>query len=132
MKEPKCNSRLVLEANIFRGFINLSHWPKWRYSHRRRNSTSRTKERHSSRSSRQTHEAKMCKSNTDLADSRGFPRILSDWTDFRGFSHEPIRVICENPLNPCLIAFKAEEATRFCRSFVCRVQIRVQIPITYW
>ncbi|MCL2049522.1 MAG: hypothetical protein FWG87_12455 [Defluviitaleaceae bacterium] len=30
-------------------------------------------------------------------------RILSDLADFRGFSREPIRVIRENPLNPCLI-----------------------------
>ncbi|MCL2047251.1 MAG: hypothetical protein FWG87_00865 [Defluviitaleaceae bacterium] len=35
---------------------------------------------------------------------RGFTqimRILSGLSDFRGLSHEPIRVIRENPLNPC-------------------------------
>ncbi|MCL2049606.1 MAG: hypothetical protein FWG87_12885 [Defluviitaleaceae bacterium] len=39
-----------------------------------------------------------------MADSRRFTRILSgvsELSDFRGFYNEPIRVIRENPLNPC-------------------------------
>ncbi|MCL2049628.1 MAG: hypothetical protein FWG87_12995 [Defluviitaleaceae bacterium] len=36
----------------------------------------------------------------------GFSRIFSCLADFRGFSHEPIRVIRENPLNPRIITFK--------------------------
>ncbi|MCL2050012.1 MAG: hypothetical protein FWG87_14930 [Defluviitaleaceae bacterium] len=34
----------------------------------------------------------------------GFTRIFSGVADFRGFSHEQIRVIRENPLNPCPLA----------------------------
>ncbi|MCL2049681.1 MAG: hypothetical protein FWG87_13260 [Defluviitaleaceae bacterium] len=52
------------------------------------------------RYTRQTHKAEICKSNTDLTDSRRFTRILSHLSDFRGFYNEPIRVIRENPLNP--------------------------------
>ncbi|MCL2048825.1 MAG: hypothetical protein FWG87_08865 [Defluviitaleaceae bacterium] len=47
-------------------------------------------------------------------------RILSDVSDFRGFSHEPIRVIRENPLNPCLIAFKS---VRYC--LLCNVDLNI-------
>ncbi|MCL2047360.1 MAG: hypothetical protein FWG87_01420 [Defluviitaleaceae bacterium] len=42
--------------------------------------------------------------NADFTDLRRFTRILSDLfelSDFRGFYNEPIRIIRENPLNPC-------------------------------
>jgi len=49
--------------------------------------------------------------NTDYADLRRFTRILSCLSNFRGFrtsefSHERIRVIRENPLNPCFMFLK--------------------------
>ncbi|MCL2050057.1 MAG: hypothetical protein FWG87_15155 [Defluviitaleaceae bacterium] len=52
--------------------------------------------------------------------TRNNRQYYAELSDFRGFYNEPIRVIRENPLNPCLITSKTEESTRFCRPRVCR------------
>ncbi|MCL2048097.1 MAG: hypothetical protein FWG87_05150 [Defluviitaleaceae bacterium] len=98
---------------------------------------------------------KMCELNADLADSRGFVRgkiqisgvrpayagILSgvsELSDFRGFYNEPIRVIGENPLNPCealealgalesLESLEAVFNSHILASCVCRVFCRGRI-----
>ncbi|MCL2049865.1 MAG: hypothetical protein FWG87_14180 [Defluviitaleaceae bacterium] len=57
--------------------------------------------------------------NADLTDLRRFSRILSGLVDFRGFFHEPICEIRENPLNPlnpceALEAFKSTSYRLLC------------------